>query len=176
MILTCWVANAWAADNFEFNRQTYDLMMRWLNFIILAALIIKYARRPIANFLTEKRDEVTIAIERLEAQKRAAKEKLLECRKKLAVSEERLVQIENKIVAEGEARKAQLIADAQNDSRIMMETARLRIAHQIRETHARIKSELIDTAAQTAIAKLPGLLTAEDQERLIRKWMEAAQN
>jgi F-type H+-transporting ATPase subunit b len=175
MTLTLGVANAWAGNEFEFTRETYDLMMRWANFIILAVLIIKYARRPIANFLMEKKGEVAAAIERLETQKQATKEKLMECQRQLSASQDRLKEIQNLIVAEGETYKAQLIADARNDSRIMMATAQLRIDHMIRETHARIKSELIDTAAEIAMTKLPGMLTAEDHERLIRKWIAAAQ-
>lgn len=176
MVLTLWAVNAWAADGFEFTRQTYDLIMRWVNFIILAVVIIKYARRPIANFLQEKKEAVEITIERLEDQKKAAKEQLAECREQLAASEERVNRIKEKIVAQGEARKAELIAAAQNESRMMMQTAQLRIAYHIRQTHDRIKSELVDTATQIAAAKLPGLLTKEDEDHLIDKWMEAVRD
>ena len=175
IILTSWVTCAWAAD-FEFTRETYDLMMRWVNFIILAALIIKYARRPIANFLKEKKDEVAKAIEKLESQKQAAKNQLLVYKKQLAASEDQLAQIKQKIIAEGEARKAQLIAGAQTDSRIMIETAQLRIDHMIRETHGRIRSELIDTATEIALTKLSKMITTEDHDNLIHQWMDAVQH
>jgi F-type H+-transporting ATPase subunit b len=176
IISSCWVANAWAADGFEFTRETYDLMMKWVNFIILAALIIKYARRPIANFLKEKKDEVAAGIKKLENQKKSIQEKLQESQRQLTASEERLVSIKNRIIADGENRKAQIIADAQNESRIMLETAQLRIDHQIREMHSHLKSELIDTATRMALTKLPGILTAADQDRLIHQWMDAVQN
>jgi len=175
IIVTCWVASAWGAEGFEFTRETYDLMMRWVNFIILAALIIKYARRPIANFLKEKRDEVAKAIEKLETQKQAAKDQLLEYQSQLTASENQMARIKQKIIAEGEQRKAELIADAQNSSRIMMETAQLRISHMLRETHGRIRTELIDTAAEIASAKLSEMITAEDNDKLIHQWIDAAQ-
>lgn len=176
MLLVCCVADAWAADGFKFTRESYDLMMRWLNFIILAALIIKYARRPIANFLQEKKNEVAESIENLEARKKAVQMKLEEGRRQLTASEERLASIKDRIIAEGENRKAQLIADSQNESRIMLETAQLRISHQIQEMHARLKSELIDSATQMTIAKLPEMITAADHERLISQWMDAVQS
>ncbi len=176
IISVCWAANAWAADGFKFNRESYDLMMRWVNFIILAALIIKYARRPIANFLKEKKDEVAAAIKKLETQKQAIQDKLQDSQRQLTASEERLVTIKNRIIAEGENRKAELIANAQHESRIMLETAQFRINHQIREMHTRLKSELIDTATQMALTKLPGILNAADHDRLIHQWMDAVQN
>ena len=175
IILTSWVTCAWAAD-FEFTRETYDLMMRWVNFIILAALIIKYARRPIANFLSERKDDVAKAIDKLESQKQDAKDKLLVYKKQLTASENQLAQIKEKIIAEGETRKAQLIADAQTDSRIMMETAQLRIDHMIRETHGHIRSELIDTASEIALTKLSAMITSEDHDNLIHQWMDAVQH
>lgn len=174
--LTCYATGAWAAEGSGFTRESYDLIMRWVNFIILATLIIKYARRPIADFLKGKKDEVAVAIRRLEEKKKAAKDKLLECQSQLTASEERLTQIKQKIIAEGEIRKAEIIAGAQTDSRILLETAQLRIDHMIRETHERIKSEMIDTATRIAFTKLPGMLTAEDHNRMIRKWMDAVQS
>ncbi len=176
IIMTCWVASAWGAEQFEFTRETYDLMMRWVNFIILAALIIKYARRPIANFLKEKRDEVAKSIEKLETQKQTAKDQLLQYQNQLTASENQLAQIKQKIIAEGEKRKAEIIANAQTDSRILMETAQLRISHMIRETHGRIRTELIDTAAEIALNKLSEIITAEDRDKLIHQWMDAAQS
>lgn len=176
LILSCWVANAWAAEGFEFTRETYDLIMRWVNFIILAALIIKYARRPIANFLKEQKDEVAANLQKLESRKQAAQEKLHQSQKQLTASEERLALIKSRIIAEGEKRKARLIADAQKEGRMMIETAQLRIEHQIRQVHANLKSELIDAATQMAFTKLPGLLTAADQDRLVHQWVNAVQS
>jgi len=86
-----------------------------------------------------------------------------------------MARIKQKIIAEGEQRKAELIADAQNSSRIMMETAQLRISHMLRETHGRIRTELIDTAAEIASAKLSEMITAEDNDKLIHQWIDAAQ-
>jgi F-type H+-transporting ATPase subunit b len=174
--LTLWVVNAWAGDGFEFTRETYDLIMKWVNFLILAALIIKYARRPIANFLDNQKRAVATSISHLESQKQAAQEKLAEYQRQLTASQERLEEIQKRIVAEGEERKAQLIADAENDSRIMLDVTQLRIDHMLRETHSRIISELVDAAAQMALTQLPGLVTAEDQERMINMWLQAAQS
>jgi F-type H+-transporting ATPase subunit b len=176
LTLTLCVVNAWAGDGFEFTRETYDVLMKWVNFIILAVLIIKYASRPIASFLDDKKSEVATAISRLESQKLAAQEKLGEYQRQLTASRERLEEIQNRIIAEGEERKAQLIAAAENDSRVMLKVTQVRIEHMLRETHTRITSELVDAATQIALTQLPGLITAEDQERMIHQWLQAAQS
>jgi F-type H+-transporting ATPase subunit b len=176
LAVVCWVTNAWAAEGSGFTRATWDEIWRWLNAFILFGVIIKFGRRPIVNFLDKQKEDVAQSISKLEDRKRAVQKTLEESKQQLAASEERLSSIKDKIVADGESRKAQLIADAQEESRILLETAKLRIEHQIREMRASVKAEMIDTATQMALSKLPGLLTGEDEDRLVGQWMEAVQN
>jgi F-type H+-transporting ATPase subunit b len=176
LVAICWVTNAWAAEGSGFTRATWDEIWRWLNAFILFGVIIKFGRRPIVNFLDKQKEDVAQSISKLEDRKRAVQKTLEESKQQLAASEERLSSIKDKIVADGESRKAQLIADAQEESRILLETAKLRIEHQIREMRASVKAEMIDTATQMALSKLPGLLTGEDEDRLVGQWMEAVQN
>lgn len=173
LIAVCWATSAWAAEGSGFTRETWDIIWRWLNFIILFGIIIKFGGRPIVNFLDKQKEDVAQSISKLEERKRAVQETLQESQRQLTASEERLATIKNKIIADGENRKAQLIADAQEESRIMLETAHVRIEQQIREMHTRVKAELIDAATQIALTKLPGMLTGEDEDRLVGQWMDA---
>ena len=169
-----WPDNALAADISGFTRADYDLILRWVNFIILAGLIIKYSRRPLVAFLKDKKNEVARSIEEYEAQKQEADVKIRESEAQLAASQERLELIKERIVSEGQRRKTELIEDAQNESRIMLETAQQKIEGQIREAYERIKFEMIDMATQRALAKLPAVLNPADHERLVRRWIDFA--
>jgi F-type H+-transporting ATPase subunit b len=176
LVGVCWASHAWAAEGSGFTRETWDSIWRWLNFFILFGVIIKFGRRPIVNFLEKQKDDVAQSIKKLEDRKSAVQETLQESQRQLTASEERLETIKNKIITDGENRKAQIIADAQEESRILMETAKLRIENQIREMHTRVKAELIDTATQIALTKIPGVVTVDDQDRLIGQWMDAVQS
>jgi F-type H+-transporting ATPase subunit b len=176
LVAICWVTNAWAAEGSGFTRETWDEIWRWVNFIILFGVIIKFGRRPIVNFLDKQKADVAESIKKLEDRKLAVQETLQESERQLSASEERLELIKSKIISDGENRKAQLIADAQEESRVLLETAKLRVEHQIREMHSRVKAELIDAATQIAFTKLPGLMTVEDEDRLVNQWMDAVQS
>lgn len=176
LIGICWVSSAWAAEGSGFTRQTWDFIWKWLNAVILFGVIIKFGRRPIVSFLDKQKEDVAQSISKLEERKRTIQETLQESQRQLAASEERLATIKERIVADGENRKAQLISDAEEESRIMLETVQVRIDQQIREMHSRVKAELIDVATQIAITKLPGLLTGEDEDRLVDQWMDAVQS
>jgi len=176
LVAICWVTNAWAAEGSGFTRQTWDEIWRWVNFIILFGVVIKFGRRPIVNFLDKQKEDVAQSIKKLEDRKLSVQETLQESQRQLSASEERLELIKSKIISDGENRKAQIIADAQEESRVLMETAKVRIDQQIREMHSRVKAELIDAATQIALTKLPGLMTGEDEDRLVDQWMDAVQN
>jgi F-type H+-transporting ATPase subunit b len=162
-----------AADASGFTRESYDLLMRWVNFVILVVLIVKYARRPVMTFLKDKRNEISSLIDQYEAEKKEAAEKIRESQIQLEASQERLNLIKERIVAEGQRRKEQVIADAKEESRLLLDSARLKIKGQIREAYNMIRAELIHEAAQKALLKLPGQMTQEDHERLIQQWLLA---
>ncbi len=155
------------------NRQTWDLIMRWVNFIILAVVIIKYARAPMKQFFKEKKAETALTIKQLEEKKEEAERKIRDGEILLKSSKEKLVLIKERILAEGQKLKAKIIEEARQESRLMLTNAQVRIDNQIRAAAEKIKIELIDTAVQQAEARLPQLLARQDHDRLIEQWMDA---
>jgi F-type H+-transporting ATPase subunit b len=176
LIAVCWVSNAWAAEGSGFTRATWDSIWRWLNFFILFGVVVKFGRKPMVSFLEKQKEDVAESIKKLEDRKRAVQETLQESQRQLTASEQRLASIKDKIITDGENRKAKLIADAEEESRLMLEAAKVRINQQIREMHSHVKAELIDAATQIALTKLPELMTGEDEDRLVGQWMEAVQS
>ena len=179
-----WAAEVWAADpaavpetvfGTSLPRVTWDLIMRWINFIILAGLIIKYARAPLMEFLNGEKAKTARTIGQVEEKKRLAEEKIREGQIKLKASEERLSLIQDRIVAEGKKRREQMIVEAEDESRLMLSAARMRIDSQIRDAYESIRSEMIDTAVEKAMAKLPLAMTAADHEQWIATWVNQAQ-
>ncbi len=179
-----WAADAWALAHegapatvfgTGLHRSIWDLALKYINFIILVVVIVKYAREPLKDFLMGERTKTARTIEQAEEKKRLAEEKLREGQEQLQISEDRLAQIQERIVTEGERRKEQMIADAQEESRLMMTAAQNRIEGQIREAYETIRGELIDLAYESALARLPGIVTATDQQDLVRAWLDEAQ-
>ncbi len=158
----------------NFTRATWDLVMRWVNFLILVIVIFKFARTPVISFLKGKQSETARAIERIEAEKELAEQKAKEGQIKLQASQERLELIQSRIVSEGQRQKEELIAAAEQESRVMLASARTRIDSQIQEAYQTIRAELIETAADKAMDRLPRLMTAEDHERMVGLWMDKA--
>lgn len=168
------IAWAFLASALGIQRPTYSLIMRWVNFGIIALVIFKFGRKPIVNFLTGQQNEVAASVQALEEAKRLTEDKIAESQEQLKAGQAQLEKIKEKIVSEGQRRKAELIANAQQESTLMMESAKLKIEAQVREARDHIRNDLIDMATDLATEKLPTLLTTKDQDQLVLDWMEAA--
>ena len=162
-------ATALAAEEVGNWRSIFDLVMRWVNFAILAFILIKYAKTPLKNFLGEKRQEIARQIDRIEQEKNTAQQKIKETLKALEDSKIRFTKMKQRIIEDGEKKKEKIIAEARQESQILMESARKKIDNQFLEAQKALKSELAEMAVSLAMEKLPAEITEEDNQ----KWVNA---
>ena len=152
-------------------RPTFDLVMRWVNFLILAFIIIKFSRAPIKNFLENRKQEISSSIEALESEKKKIEQEIDENRQKLENSRERLAVLKQRILAEGEKNKQKIISDAENESRLMIESAGQKMNSRIEEARNELRSELVDLAVNIALKKLPAEVNEQDNQKFINSFL-----
>ena len=58
---------AWAAGADW--RPIYDIVMMWVNFVILTAVLVKVLRKPLSRYLREQRDAVEETMAHLDSEK-----------------------------------------------------------------------------------------------------------
>jgi F-type H+-transporting ATPase subunit b len=166
---------AWAGDLDLFTRHNYDLIMRWINFIILAVVAIKFGRKPLLQFLDNQKKSISQPFEKLEAQKKQAEAQVRESQKLLDNSRNRLKQLQDRIITDGQNQKDRIISEAQKEAQIMMEAAQNKIEGQRKMAYANVRAELIDMASELALARLPEVITSRDQDQMIHTWLEQAE-
>jgi len=165
---------AFAADSSGDWRPTFDLVMRWANFLILAFLLIKFSRLPIKSFLAGKKADIATDIEQLESDKDKMLLKIDESRKQIENSKERLSQLKKTIIAQGEKNKIQIIADAERESQILLQSAKQKIESRISDAREALKAELVDEAIALATKKLPETITDQENQKFIDAFIEKA--
>ena len=165
---------ALAADSGGDWRPVFDLVMRWVNFLILAFLLIKFSKAPIKSFLESKKEEIASEIKELESAKDQIMLEIDENRKQIDNSKERLSRLKKTIIAQGEKNKLQIIEDAERESKILLESAEQKINNRIAEARETIKLELIDLAMALAIEKLPTKITEQDNQKFIDAFIQRA--
>jgi F-type H+-transporting ATPase subunit b len=153
-------------------RPTYDMAMKWVNFIILAAVIIKYARDPIKTFLKQQKGDVVAEIDQLDADKERVIGEIDAARVQAEENKNRLAEMKDRLIAQGEIRKQQIVDQSRQQSAIMIEEARKKMENRILQTKDKLKMELADMAFEQAIHQLPAIINDEDNQRLLGMYMK----
>ena len=154
-------------------RPTYDVAMRWVNFIILVAVIVKYAREPIKDFLTLQKSDIVSEIGELETEKAKIISQINEVKKKGAESRTHFQNLKDRLIVQGETRKQQIVEQARQQSKIMLEETRRKMENRITQAKAGLQMELLDLAIDQAMAKLPKVMTAGDTQQLLDDYMSS---
>ena len=160
-----------AADEAGNWRSTYDLVMRYLNFLILAFVLIKFGKKPLMNVLHQRKNEMQKEINKVEAQREDAEAKANELRRQLEDNVTHLEQIKQKIINRGETRKKEIIKEAQAESKILLSEAKRRIDSQIANTRKMFQAEMVDEAMKTVFEKLPQHITQADNQKFLDQYL-----
>jgi F-type H+-transporting ATPase subunit b len=162
---------AFAAEKSSNWRPMYDLILRYINFGIIVFVIIKYGKTPIMNFLRGQKEKLAEEIKRLEDEKEDVASQVKEMVKTIDESEERFEELKERIVDQGEKKKAEIIQAAQVHSESMLVDAKRRIESHFLQAKNDFRAELIDTAVDLALERFPKEMTPEDDEKFTREFL-----
>ena len=123
------------------------------------------------NFLRGEKEKLAREIKHLEDKKQGITENIEDTLKAIDESEVRFAEIKERIVHQGEKKKADIIETAQNQSKMMLEDAKRRIDTQFIQTKNKFRAEMIDKAIDMALERLPKEITAEDNEKLTTEYL-----
>ena len=154
-------------------RPTYDLVMRWVNFLILAGIIYKYAKEPLKNFLAQQKEDVLSEINALEAEKERIFGEISSADQRVEENRQKLADTKARLISQGETKKQRIIEQAQNQSALMLEEARKKMENRIHQAKDRLKMELADLAFEQAAKQLPQVITDADNQQLLDEFMRS---
>jgi len=165
--------DALAGEDSDNWRPIYDLVMRWINFGILAFVLIKFGGPPLKDFLQGRKEELAREIKKVEDEKEKLEGRIKEALKTLAESDSRFVELKARIIEQGEKGKQKIIEKAQTQSRIMMEGAKQKIDSQIKQAKNMLRAEMVDSAIALAFERLPEVITDEDSLRFVDSYLNS---
>ena len=151
----------------------YDMILKWLNFGILALLIVWFSRIPIKNFLSSQKEELLVEINRIESEKNQLEEKLQAAQNALKESQDRFSEIKSQIVNQGEKRRDQIIAEAQQKSAQMLDGARQKIDRMMTDAIASFRSDMVEVTMELVEKQLSQVVTEEDQQKYVDRYLSS---
>ena len=163
-----------AADSPDNWRKTYDQVLLWINFGIFIFLIVKFLRIPLKKFIAGKQNELERKISRLEEEKNEVEKKIQDILRSVDESRAAFDTVKQKIIEQGETNKQAIIRDARQKSQIMLKEAQLRVENKIHRARKRLRDELVDSAVELALERLPKIVTDDDNRKLIQQYIAGA--
>ncbi len=171
LIFLCDFASA--AENIDVWRPTYDTVMMWVNFFILAFIIIKFGKNPLMTFLGTKKDSIEKDVLSLEGKREKMLDDNEKAKKQIKESSDRLSQLKAKILHQAEQGKKELIDSAKKEGQYMMEEAKRRVEYQIEQAKSRFKGELIDVSMEIAAGIIPGKVTDDKNQVFVDNYLKS---
>lgn len=154
-------------------RPIYDTVMLWVNFVILAALLIKFLRRPLAKFFNDQRDSVQGALEALESEKNRMAAEITSLEASMEDRKSKAADLKRRIVAQGEDERREAIEAARQEAQRRLAKARQQIEARQRDAWRTLRNEMIDAAVSKAMAIMPRHVTPEVEQALTEQFLKS---
>jgi F-type H+-transporting ATPase subunit b len=163
--------DAFAAEKTSAGRKLYDTIMLFVNFGILVFLFIKYAKKPLVNFLQGESSKVAEDLDSVEEQLKKAKSALNAEEEKFSGTEERIQMIRADIIELGRREKEKIIENAQQTADQMIEDTKRKSEFKLDMAKKTLGNEVMDIAVSVAREKIQKGITPEDDEALINQFL-----
>jgi F-type H+-transporting ATPase subunit b len=143
-------------------------MWKIFNFLLLVVILVKFAKKPLQNFLQQRTEMIAKTLQEAKEAKEAAQKALLEVEGRLKAKDAEIEAIIAAAKRSGEQEREQIIADSVRLKEQIVEQAKTNIDFEVKHAKEVIKAEAVELAMELAEKKLKEKLTKDDQEKLLQ--------
>ena len=157
-------------------RIIWNNIMLFVNFGILVFLFIKYAKKPLVEFIFKERDKIKEDLDELEKEYEKARFILNEQNKKLNNIEAYVQDIRRSILELAKRERDKIIEEAKKNAEKMLEDAKSYYEIEAKRAKQRLQEELIIMAINVVKDKLRKKMTKEMNEKVIAEFIKDMQS
>jgi len=147
------------------------LLVQVVNFAILLAIIVKFAKKPFKEFLKKRHDTVK---ERLDEAERLLKE-VAELKahyvEKLSRLPEEIEAFRASALREAEAERTKILGEANELALRIKEQARLAYEQEMKEALSQVRAKIADRTIKAAEVAVRQRFTKEDHDRMVEAFI-----
>lgn len=148
-----------------------QLIARALNFAVLVGLLVYFLRRPIANYLVDRSQQIRHALVEAKATREQASADLARIQQRMAELPAELAALKARGADEVQAEQARIKATAAAERERLLTQTRREIDQQYRLAQRELVQETAEQAAGVARARIERDITPADHTRLIDRYL-----
>lgn len=146
-----------------------EWVWRLLNFGVLVFILVKFAGKPLKDYLRSRRELIEKSITEAQEAKELARKALADVEERLRLKDKEIEEIKAAAAGSGEREKQRLIEEGERLKEKILEQAKTNIDYEVKRAKDVIKAEAVDAAMQLAEEKIKATMTKEDQDRLLQE-------
>jgi F-type H+-transporting ATPase subunit b len=153
-----------------------EFAWKTLDFIVLVGFLYWLLAAQIKDFFVGRRKEIKESLDKSAEQKAEAEKKYREYSEKIDKASAEIDGIFDMIKAQGVSEKEKIIEDAEKVARKLKEDAQARIEQELKKASDQLKTEAVFLSSQMAEEILRKNITAQDNEIMVREYMDKVVN
>ena len=142
-----------------------------LNSAVLYWLLIRFAKKPIAEALKSRKATILRGMEEAGKMKRESEERLAEYEQKLATLDQEIERVRGDMRSAGQSERKRILAEAKEKRARMERDAQTLIGQELKTAREGLLSEMSRAALRSAETTLRSRVTAADQSRLAEDYL-----
>lgn len=148
------------------------LLWPTLNFALLLAVLIYFARKPVLTYLSNRRDAITGDIESAAQLLTEAERRLAEWSQKAANLDQQVASIRDATRRSAEAERDRILADARATAERIRQSAGAVAERELSQARETLRQEAADLAVELAARILRDQVNDGDRTRLVDEFIE----
>jgi F-type H+-transporting ATPase subunit b len=172
--MSWWILPAmlWAAEAHHEIESPFTLVMRLINFFLLAALLFWLLKKPLANFLNQRQQKVRESLDEATKAREEAEARYRDIQQKLEQAESEINELRQMLVDQGRREKEKILDNAQKEVEKMRRQAELTAEQELKNARYMLRREAVDLAAEIATRILMERIAKKDHDALARDYVE----
>jgi F-type H+-transporting ATPase subunit b len=142
-----------------------------INFLLMVGLLTFLLRKPLADFLTNRRAEISKSIDEAKAAKQKAEKALAEHRQKMAAIEGELNTLRSEIISAGDRERDNILTAAKAQAAKIVDDARLMGEQEVRKAKAELREEMVKLASVLAEKTLRSSVSPQEREKQLNEFV-----
>lgn len=151
-----------------------DIIFQLVMFIILLALLKKFAFGPLIGIMKQREEHVANEIEAAEASRKEALKYLEEQREIVKQSRIEAGQLIESAKQQGEAQREEIVTQARTEAERVKEAAKREIVQEKEKAVAALREQVASLSIMIASKVIEKELSEADQEKLINEYIQEA--
>lgn len=163
---------AFAEEGVGPGRKLWNNIMLWVNFGIMVFIFIRYARKPLMNFLNGVRKKMEGNLKEVDNRMAAAKSVIAEENNKISGMDGEIRVLHERIQEMARGEKEKIIESGRVAAEKMIENANAYAEYRLAMARKAVFDEMVDLAVSMAEDKLKEGISQDDRDRLLAEFIQ----